>query len=187
ARGLGGRGAQGPRLWRLSDGGGERSRRNRGNPACFLRRRLGRRHVLRPSGIAASRGGPRAGTAAVAVVARPRAVFRMGDRRDRAAAAERLCDGVRRLWRLRRARALCSVDDGDRHLHDALVLSPLLRAVAAVPSGGGGPTFWCRGAAGFIEPRNSCGPPPPSPSFSPRLVLAAAFGRCVGGTRRGLG
>ena len=118
---------------------GRGGRDSRADPACAVGRRLGRRHVLRPSGAAARRRGARPGAAAIAVVARPRPVLRLGDRRDRPAAGERLHPGVRGVRRLCRGRPSRPSDAGDRHPDDAAFLPPLFRAVDAVSAGGGAP------------------------------------------------
>ena len=81
-------------------GAGERHRRDRhdrADPAQSGGGRLGRRHVLCAAGAAAGDGAARAGAAAGFMVARARPLLRLGDRRDRAAAGERLRHDFRGL------------------------------------------------------------------------------------------
>src|SRR6516225_9557114 len=71
------------------------------NPAHPFSRCLGRRYVLCPPSAAACRRDARAGSAPHAVVTCPRPILRLGVRGDRAASADRVYDGLRRLCRVR--------------------------------------------------------------------------------------
>src|SRR5690606_4647777 len=114
---------------------GARTDRPRLCAARRRRRRLGRRHVLRLHGLASSHRPARAAGASGALEAGFRPLLSLGLAIDRASAAHRLLDHLRRARRLRECRASYSHHARSRHRHDAAVLPPLVRALPAPRQG----------------------------------------------------
>ena len=123
--------------------------------ACLGGGGLGRRHVFRAAGAAAGHRAARTGAAARSVVARAGAVFRLGVRRDRAAAGERLRPGLRGVRRVRRGGSARPYHAGRSASDDAGVPAPLFRAVAALPGGRGAPRHCPRRRASSIRSAGS--------------------------------